>query len=95
MLEAMAMACPVVAVEAGGVPEIITDGLDGLLVPPGNALALAAVVYRLACDPALRQRIGDAARQRALAFSAEEMVGRTEGIFGEVVTGPTNRPTSG
>lgn len=90
MLEAMAMGCPVVAVEAGGVPEVITDGLDGLLVPPGNELALAAAVYRLTCDPELRQRIGDAARQRALAFSAEEMVGRTEGIFGELIDSPAN-----
>jgi glycosyltransferase involved in cell wall biosynthesis len=58
----MAAGRPVVASAVGGIPEIITDGVDGLLVPPGRPDALADAVTRLLRDEALRRRLGDAAR---------------------------------
>ena len=62
ILEFMSKAIPVVTTDNGAQPEIITDGVDGLLVPPERPDALAAAVNRLAQDPALREKIGNAAR---------------------------------
>jgi glycosyltransferase involved in cell wall biosynthesis len=64
-LEAMAAGLPVVASEAGGLPELVDDGRTGFLVPRGSAEALADRLGRLLGDEALRMRVGDAARQRA------------------------------
>jgi glycosyltransferase involved in cell wall biosynthesis len=61
LLQAMATALPVVATRVGGIPEVVTDDVNGLLVPPGEAAPLAAALRRLA-DAALRARLGAAAR---------------------------------
>jgi glycosyltransferase involved in cell wall biosynthesis len=61
-LEAMACGCAVVASAVGGIPEIITDQVDGLLVPPACPEALAAAVSRLLSDPPLRRQLGAQAR---------------------------------
>jgi glycosyltransferase involved in cell wall biosynthesis len=61
-LEAMACGCAVVASAVGGLPEIVTDEADGLLVPPDHPEALAAAVIRLLSDPLLRRRLGARAR---------------------------------
>ncbi len=65
IVEAMASGLPVVAVNAGGVPEIIRDGVDGLLVPRGQPSALAAAITRVLGDTALSARLGRAGRERA------------------------------
>ncbi len=62
--EAMAGGCAVVATNAGGIPELIEDGVTGLLVPPADPAALAAAIRRLLDDPALRARLQAAARRR-------------------------------
>jgi glycosyltransferase involved in cell wall biosynthesis len=67
VLEAMAAGVPVVASAVGGVPELVVDGVTGVLVPPGDAAALAAALARLAGDAAERERMGAAARRRAEA----------------------------
>ena len=67
-LEAMAAGKAVIASRVGGVPEIVLDNETGLLVPSGDVPALAAALTRLAADPALRQRSGDAGHARAQAF---------------------------
>ncbi len=69
--EAMAAGLAVVAADAGGPSRIITDGVDGLLTPPGDAAALSAALQRLASDPGLRARLGAAGRRRARDFSIE------------------------
>jgi glycogen(starch) synthase len=61
-LEAMACGCAVVASAVGGISEIITNGVDGVLVPPNNARALAAALVHLLTDDALRHRLGRTAR---------------------------------
>lgn len=66
MLEAMAAGLPVVATSVGGVPELVVEGETGLLVPAGDAGALAEALRRLVEDPALRGRVGAAARERVL-----------------------------
>jgi glycosyltransferase involved in cell wall biosynthesis len=63
--EAMAHGRPVVATAVGGLRDAIEDGVDGLLVPPGDVSALRAAVERLLADPELRRRLGAAAREKA------------------------------
>jgi glycosyltransferase involved in cell wall biosynthesis len=62
LMEAMATGLPVIASRLSGIPELVTDGVDGLLVPPGDDAALAEALARLAADPDLRRRLGEAGR---------------------------------
>ncbi|MFI5365064.1 MAG: glycosyltransferase [Candidatus Binatia bacterium] len=64
LIEAMAMQLPVVSTRSGAIPEIVEDGVSGLLVPPRDATALAQAIMRLLDDAALRERLGDNARKR-------------------------------
>jgi len=81
LLEAMAMGCAVVSTPIGGIPEIIEDGVSGLLVPSGDAAALAAALMRLS-DPALRARLGAAARERiALRFDLKRNIQQYVALF--------------
>ena len=66
LLEAMASGLPVVATAVGGVPEVVRDGVDGLLCPAGDTDAVTDAIGRLASDPSLRARLGAAARERIL-----------------------------
>ncbi|MES1993910.1 MAG: glycosyltransferase [Pseudomonadota bacterium] len=73
LIDAMAQGLPIVASRVGGIPELIEDGQTGLLVPPGDASALAAALTRLVADAELRARLGAAARQAAAAYTPEAM----------------------
>jgi glycosyltransferase involved in cell wall biosynthesis len=68
VLEAMAAAVPVIGSDLAGIAEAVTHERTGFLVPPGDPPALAAVVRRLLCDPALRSRVGLAARAAAIDY---------------------------
>ncbi|MCI0637262.1 MAG: glycosyltransferase, partial [Actinobacteria bacterium] len=61
LLEAGALGVPTIASDIGGIPELVTSGVDGVLVPPGDGRALAEAVNRLAADPALVASLGEAA----------------------------------
>lgn len=63
LLEGMAMGLPVLTTPVGGIPELVSDGENGLLVPPGDRAALAEGLRRLG-NPALRRRLGAAAREK-------------------------------
>jgi glycosyltransferase involved in cell wall biosynthesis len=63
LVEAMAYGCPIVATMVGGIPELIEDGVNGLLCPPRDVESLARQLRTLFDDPALRRRLGQAARQ--------------------------------
>ncbi len=71
LLEAMATALPVVTTPVSGIPEVVRDGENGLLVPPADAAALAAAIERLAGSAALRERLGAAARRAVIAQFGE------------------------
>lgn len=71
VVEAMAAGLPVVASGLGGPTEVITDGVDGVLVPPGDPAALARAISDLLGDSAERARLGNAAQARAVAFSVD------------------------
>ncbi len=82
LLEAMSWGLPVVATPVGGVPELITDEANGLLVPPGDVEALAAAIARLMGDTSLRERLGRAARETVAAhFSLAPTVERLIEIY--------------
>jgi len=82
LLESMAAGVPVVATRVGGTPEAIEDGVNGLLVPPGDANALANSICHVLAHPLLAARLGHAARQSATArFSTEQMVRATEQLY--------------
>jgi glycosyltransferase involved in cell wall biosynthesis len=78
LLDAMAAARPIVATSAGGIPEVVEDGVTGLLVPPGDTEALARALVRLLGDESLRGRMGRAGLARVRErFSADRMVEAT------------------
>lgn len=86
LVEAMAAGRPVVAFRSGGAPEVVVDGETGLLAAPGDADALAACIQRLAGDPQLRRRLGDAGRSRALShFTLDRQAARLLDEFRSVV----------
>jgi len=70
MLEAMASGLPAIGTLVGGVPEILAPGVNGLAVAPGDTIALAAAMRRLADDPVERLRLGKAARASVEPFDA-------------------------
>ncbi len=65
LCEAMLVGMPTVSTRVGGVPSLVDDGDDGLLVPPGDPRAMAQAILRLAADPGLGDRLAAAARRRA------------------------------
>jgi glycosyltransferase involved in cell wall biosynthesis len=84
ILEAMARRVPVVASAVGGIPEVITSGVDGLLVAPADPSALADALVSLLCDPVLRSRLGEAGYQTvADRFSIDAQVHRIEAVYDE------------
>ena len=84
-LDAMAAGLPVAATRVGGVPEIVSDGLTGLLVPPRDPGALAEAITRLALDPELRARLGSGGRVKVLEFSADRTEELTEALYAEIL----------
>ncbi|MBX3027487.1 glycosyltransferase family 4 protein [bacterium] len=85
-LEAMAAGRPVVASAVGGLAEAVVDGRTGLLVPPGDAVALGAALERLLREPALRAALGAAGPTRVgEGFLAEQMVAAYERLYRDVL----------
>jgi glycosyltransferase involved in cell wall biosynthesis len=88
LLESMAAGAPVVATRVGGTPEAIEDGVNGLLVPPGDPLDLAYAICRVLADPLLAGRLGRAARRSAAErFSRAQMVRATEQLYESLLEG--------
>jgi glycosyltransferase involved in cell wall biosynthesis len=82
LLEAMALGLPVVASRVDGVPEAVTSGKDGLLVPPSKPAALAAALKTLAGDPAMRASLGAAAKAAVgERFTLRRMIGEYERAY--------------
>ena len=82
VMEAMAAGKPVIASAVGGVPELVEDGVSGILVPPHKPEVLGRAMMRLAEDPALRQKMGKAAQERALErFGVDRMAREYERLY--------------
>jgi glycosyltransferase involved in cell wall biosynthesis len=89
LLEAMAVGTPVVSTTVCGIPEIVTHGDSGLLVPPGDADALAGTLGRLLADPALRARLAAGGRRRVEErFDGARNAARLAGLFAAAAAQP-------
>jgi 2-deoxystreptamine N-acetyl-D-glucosaminyltransferase/2-deoxystreptamine glucosyltransferase len=77
----MAGGTPVVASDVGGIPEIVQHGVSGLLVPPGDAVALREALAELIADPGRRRAMGEAARRRSHDFAASTIVPSLENLY--------------
>ena len=85
LLEAQSQRLPCVATRVSGIPELIEDGVTGLLAPPGDPVALAATVERLVRDPELRRRLGAAGERRvrsdfSSAIGADRLAAKFRGL---------------
>lgn len=85
LVEAMALGRPVVASAAGGPAEVVTDGLDGLLVPPRDPVALADALQRLIESPEFARALGTHAKIRAADFSAENMTAQVLASYDDLL----------
>jgi glycosyltransferase involved in cell wall biosynthesis len=101
LIESMAAGVPVVATDVGGNPEVVEDGVTGILVPPCDGEALARGIGAFLGDPARAARMGMAGKERAFErFSFERAVRETEDLYagllegaGRSDTAPTERET--
>jgi glycosyltransferase involved in cell wall biosynthesis len=84
-MEALAAGTPVVASSVGALPEIVRDGIDGVLVPPGDPTALALAVRDLFADESRRRRMSAAAVEGAARFSAHAAVARLDEAYAQVL----------
>ena len=92
VIEAMASGLPVVASHVGGVPEVVQHGETGLLVPPGDAPALADALQTLLLNANRRETMGRAGRIRAEThFSATRMIHETRAVYEAALSAPNKR----
>jgi glycosyltransferase involved in cell wall biosynthesis len=88
LTEALYLGTPVVATRVGGIPEIVDDGVDGVLVAPADSEALADAIVDLLNDPQRRQRMAGSGREKVLArFNFEDMVRKYEAIYEKAISG--------
>jgi len=101
LLDAMACSRPIVATNAGGIPEVVDDGVTGLLVPPRNHTAMAEAIIELISNRARRQQMGDAGFARVNErFTVERMIAGTAAVYARVagiphVTDTESQPARG
>jgi glycosyltransferase involved in cell wall biosynthesis len=88
LMEAGAMGVPIVASAVGDIPNLWTDSVDALLVPPEQPAALADAITRTVRDPELRQRLAGGSLERATLFDVNRCVREVEGIYDELVPAP-------
>ncbi|GAA4841813.1 glycosyltransferase [Kitasatospora terrestris] len=85
LMEAMTSGLPSVVTRVGGMPEVLDDGEQGYLVPPGDPAALAAALGRLVGDGGLRERLGSAARERSKSFDVAGAQRSIEQVYARVL----------
>ncbi len=85
-LDAWANGKPVIGANAGGIPGVVADGVDGLLVPFGDVPALAAALRRLLDNPALAHRLGEAGRQKVLGrYTWDRIVSQVDNLYADLL----------
>ncbi len=89
IIEAMAYRVPPIVTDSGGSPELVVDGLSGIVVPPRDARAIALAIEALYRDPDRRRRMGEAARERiGHEFRNDDTVWKTIALYRELVPNP-------
>jgi phosphatidylinositol alpha-mannosyltransferase len=86
LVEAMAAGLPVVASDIPGYREVVRDGVEGLLVPPSDPVALAAALREVLDDPALAARLGAAGRERARSYSWDTVAAEVEARYADALS---------
>jgi glycosyltransferase involved in cell wall biosynthesis len=81
LLEAMATGMPVITTETCGMPDVVENGFNGLLIPPANASAMEEVILRLAGSVESRQKLGEAARETMKRYSWERAARKLEALY--------------
>ena len=95
VLESMALGIPVVSTRVEGVPEVITDGLNGLLADPGDVTSFAGCLQRLTLDSSLAKEIGVAGHRRQRAsFSDRSMAEGVARVYDQLLFGDSSRQAS-
>jgi glycosyltransferase involved in cell wall biosynthesis len=93
LLEAMSYGLAIVATAVGGVPDVVADGEQALVVAPGEASAMAVALGRLGSDPGLRERLGTAARARSADFSPDAVAAEIGDVYRRLLGGaPVPQP---
>jgi glycosyltransferase involved in cell wall biosynthesis len=87
LLDAMHFGLPIVASEVGGIPEIVEDQVNGLLIPPGNSRELSAAIQRVVADAGLRESMRRQNRSKAAQFGAARMATSYESIYRSILNG--------
>ncbi|MBK8250776.1 MAG: glycosyltransferase family 4 protein [Gemmatimonadetes bacterium] len=95
VIDAMALGVPPVAFAVGGLPELISAGTSGLLVPAGDVTAFAAAASRLIEEPAVRSALGQAGPGQAARFGVDAMVDGNESIYRAVLAAQTSGAARG
>ncbi len=85
LIEASACGLPVVATAVGGIPDMAQDGVNALLVAPGDANALAVAVLRVARDPELASQLGQAAMENAMNYTWPRVRGQLAALYAQVI----------
>lgn len=86
LIEAASAGRPVVAVDVGGVADIVVNGVTGFVVPPSDEAALAVGLGRLVADPDLRKRFGEAAPRHAAPYGSARLVDDLDSLYREVLS---------
>jgi glycosyltransferase involved in cell wall biosynthesis len=87
VLEAMAVGRPVVAAASGGIIDMVEDGVTGLLVPPGDPVALARALSTVLEDPERATAMGRAGNTRVQWFAASAVMARIEEVYAGLIAG--------
>lgn len=91
LVEAMAAGLPVIGTRVGGIPDLIKDEVNGLLVPPADAVALERAISRLSDDPEERLRMGKMGRAVSHSYSVEVMVSKINAVYERMSTKKCDR----
>ena len=83
VIEAMALGLPLVSTNVGGMPFLIEDGVDGILVPPGDTKAMAGAIKDLLADPEKARKMAARARKKAEGFDWKVVAGQWKELLGE------------
>jgi glycosyltransferase involved in cell wall biosynthesis len=94
LVEAMAAGLPVVASRVGGIPDLVRDGQNGLLVPPEDAIALEKAISSLLEDKKKRKRMGQVGTKMCRQYSTEAMVAQIDNLYRELLEECSHRPNT-